>query len=204
MKHIWASFRAWWTRAWLPDASGCFSTAVIINHLSERKGTTKSNLGKFVTLSRDNKCKLPYLIGWLYATSAARNFCLTITSNSWLVKVSQYDINVCFFLVGVALCVCAGVLGRCGVVAFLRRSFFFFGPFCSLSFYSLFFLFFFILSLDIYIYIYVFLLSSLLFLVSVEYMHLTQCLTFSHAWPRCRRFLVGTAFLKCGSAGLGS
>ena len=27
LKHIWASFRAWWTKAWLPDASGCFSTS---------------------------------------------------------------------------------------------------------------------------------------------------------------------------------
>ena len=43
-----------------------------------------------------------------------------------MVNVSQYDINVWVFLVGVALCVYSGVLGRCGVVAFLRLSFFFF------------------------------------------------------------------------------
>ena len=143
---------------------GASVPAIINNHLSERKGTTKSNLGKFVTLSRDNKCKLPYLIGWLYATSAARNFCLTITSNSWLVKVSQYDINVCFFLVGVALCVCAGVLGRCGVVAFLRRSFFFFGSFLfSFFLFSLFSLFFHSFFGYLYVYIYIYICLSSFF-----------------------------------------
>ena len=148
LKRIWASFRAWWNRIWLPDASGC--VRVLQYQLSstitclERKGTTKSKPWKIChLLSRDNKCKFPYLIGWLHARSARRNFCLTITRNSWLVKVSQYYINVSVFLVGVASCVYAGVLGRCGVVdffcvfpLFFFRSFLF--SFFSFSFFLFF------------------------------------------------------------------
>ena len=89
-------------------------------------------------MSRDNKCKLPYLTGWLYASSERRNFCQTMTSNSWLVKVSQYDMNVWVFLVGVASCVFAGVLGRCDVVAFSASFLFFFSPFFLLFFLSFF------------------------------------------------------------------
>ena len=92
----------------------------------KRKGTTKSKPWEICHfLSHDNKCKLPFLIGWLHARSAWRNFCLTIASNSWLVKVSQYDINVWVFLVGVALCVYAGVLERCDAVAFFASFLFF-------------------------------------------------------------------------------
>ena len=105
----------------------------------KEKERQSQNLGKSVTLSRDNQCKLPYLIGWLHARSARRNFCLSISGNSWMVKVSQYDINVWVFLVCVASRVYAGVPGRCGVVDFFASFLFSLVLFCSLSFYFLFF-----------------------------------------------------------------
>ena len=129
----------------MPDASGCCSTSYHQQSLVRKKRNDKvepSEICHF--LSRDNKCKFPYLIGWLHARSARRNFCLSISGNSWMVKVSQYDINVWVFLVGVASRVYAGVPGRCGVVDFFASFLFslvlFLFSFCL---FSLFFLLFF-------------------------------------------------------------
>ena len=130
---------------------GASVPAIINNHLFRKEKERQSqNLGKSDTLSRDNKCGLPRLIGWLHARSARRNFCLTISGNSWMVNVSQYDINVCLPCVCAALCVYSGVLGRCGVVAFfLRLSFFVF----SLSFFPLF-------SISVFFHFFMFFISS--------------------------------------------
>ena len=104
-------FKAGLSGAWLPDASGCFSTSCHQQSLVRKKRNDKVEPWRICHfLSRDNKCKLPCLIGWLHARSARRNFCLAITSNSWLVKVSQYDINVWVFLVCVCVAFCVNAL----------------------------------------------------------------------------------------------
>ena len=170
MTHIWASFRAWWNRAWLPDALGCFralqyqlSSTITCQKEKERQS---QNLGKSVTLSRDNQCKLPYLIGWLDARSARRNFCLTITSNSWMVKVSQY-INVWVFLVCVWLYACTrGCLGAVTLLLFFV-SFLFSGPFCFLSFHK------------IHIYIFIFSFFCFFFFHFVHFFHFFHFFIFS-------------------------
>ena len=109
----------------------------------KEKERQSQNHGKSVTLSRDNKCKLPHLTGWLYARSARRNFFPTITSNSWLLKVSQYDMNVWVFLVGVARVRGGAGALRCCCSFFCVFPFFGVGPFCFLSFFYFMFFFFF-------------------------------------------------------------
>ena len=94
----------------MPDASGCFSTSYhqqsLVGKKRNDKVKTLENLSLFVT-RQHMQVAMP---NWVGCTRGVRDaiFCLTITSNSWLVKVSQYDINVSVFLVGVASCVCAG------------------------------------------------------------------------------------------------
>ena len=125
----------------------------------ETKGTTKSKPWKICHfLSRDNKFKLPYLIGWLHARSARRNLCLAMSSKSWTLKVSVR--HKCLGLP----CVCGFlrvrvVLERCDVVAFFASFFFFF-------FVLFFLLFSFFFHFHFFQFVHFFLFSFLFFLIS--------------------------------------